>query len=245
MLKKAFTSLIIISFFFTGSFAQKSDQVTLKNGTIIRGTVVKMVPEGNVTINDLAGNTWVFKMEEIEQIEEVENPGLNNFWETSPGFINMTTIGFLAGSQNSEYIAPFSMQTSLGYLTNSGLYSGLLVGLEFLNVNHIPVMLDFQYPLWSGNAMPVVIVRGGYTIPSKFENDYYGTLYKYSGGITGAIGMGLKIRSMESFAWDISLLYRYMQINYTEDYEWQSYQNSYKDVYNRLEIRVGFYLGTH
>jgi hypothetical protein len=104
-------------------------------------------------------------------------------------------------------------------------------------------MADFQYYLGKGEVRPVVIARGGYALPSKRSSDHYGTAYSYSGGVTGAIGMGLKITSRERFAWDVSILYRYMEINYIEEYEWQDFPNTYKDVYNRLELRVGFYLG--
>jgi hypothetical protein len=234
--------------------AQQTDQVVLKNGTIIRGTIVKIQPEGNVTINDMAGNTWVYAMSEVEEIQKTDTPVLSRQYEPKdpavkqqlpgfdPGFVNMTSIGFLAGSQQSNYIAPFSMQTSFGYFSGTGVYGGFLTGLEFLNINHIPVMLDLQYTLRNSDVMPVLIARGGYAIPSKTHSENYGSDFTYSGGVTGAVGMGLKIRTRESFACDVSLLYRYMQVSYTQENDWQSYPTTYKDVYNRLEIRVGFYL---
>lgn len=243
MIKRIFTLLLATFLLPLACSAQNSDQVTLKNGSVIRGTVKKLVPDGNVTIDDMAGNTWVFRMDEVEQIEAIEGGTKHISGNLNPGLVNMTTIGFLAGSQNSEYIAPFSMQTSVGYMTSSGIYGGVLTGIEFLNINHIPLMIDFQYALKTGDVIPVLIARGGYMLPSKSTSDYYGTKYTYSGGPAGALGMGLKIRSRENFAWDVSLLYRYMQINYTEDYEWQDNLNKYRDVYNRLELRVGFYIG--
>ena len=103
-------------------------------------------------------------------------------------------------------------------------------------------MIDLQYALRNSDVMPVIIARGGYAIPSKMNKEYYGTDYSYSGGVTGAIGMGLKIRTRSNFAWDISLLYRYMQINYSEENDWQNYPVTYTDIYNRLEFRLGFYL---
>lgn len=246
------TVMALLAIFYAS--AQQTDQVMLKNGTIIRGTIVKIQPEGNVTINDMAGNTWVYAMSEVDEIQKTEvpaqgmQPGPRHAVtkESLPGFeqgfVSMTSIGFLAGSQRSNYIAPFSMQTSFGYLSGSGVYGGLLAGLEFLNINHIPVMLDFQYALRNSDVMPVLIARGGYAIPSRTHDEDYGSDYSYSGGVTGAVGMGLKIRTRESFAWDVSLLYRYMQVSYTQENDWQSYPTTYKDIYNRLEIRVGFYL---
>jgi len=52
----------------------------------------------------------------------------------------------------------------------------------------------------------------------------------------------LKIRTRASFAWDVSLLYRHMRISYTEEYDYNPVDYTNLDVYNRLEIRLGFYL---
>jgi hypothetical protein len=245
MLKKIYVTVIAILILGINLSAQKTDQVTLKNGSIIRGNIVKIVPDGNITINDRAGNTWVYSMNEIQDITKVKREFAKSGTGFSSGWANMTTIGFLAGSQSSSYIAPFSIQTSIGYRNNSGFYTGFLTGLEFINVTHIPVMFDFQYSLRDGDVSPVLIARAGYALPSKFKDEMYNTTYTYRGGVAGAVGVGLKIRNKDIFAWDVSVLYRYMQINYTEDYEWQEYQNNneFKDVYNRLELRLGFYLG--
>lgn len=224
--------------------AQKIDQVTLKNGTTIRGTVIEMVPEGNVTIDDLAGNTWVYAMKDVENISKTTSEFWKPIGEQHQGFVNMTSIGFLAGSQSSEYIAPFSLLTSFGYKTALGLYGGVLAGIEFLNVNHFPVMLDIQYDMRSGgNVTPVAILRGGYALPSRGKDDNYGTVYTYDGGLAGSVGVGLKIQKEPDFAWDIKLLYRHMRIGYTQDNDYQEYSTSYEDVYNRVELRFGFLFG--
>jgi hypothetical protein len=254
MLKRILLSVVVSALVIAPINAQKTDQVILKNGSTIRGNVVSIQPEGNVTIDDQAGNTWVFAMSEVKEILKIDDPGTGSGSAQKdlpaatypagfdPGFVNMTTIGFLAGAQNSNYIAPFSMQTSFGYYSAAGVYGGFLTGLEFLNINHVPVMLDVQYTLRNSDVMPVLIVRGGYAITSKAHSENYDSDYTYRGGVAGAAGMGLKIRTRDSFAWDVSLLYRYMQINYTQENDWQSYPTTYKDVYNRLEIRIGFYL---
>lgn len=245
-MQKKINAIVIVLFILgLNLYAQKTDQVSLKNGTVIRGNIVKIVPDAQVIIKDNAGNTWVFQMSDVSEIEAVDEVVTGSGRGFASGWVNMTGIGFLAGSQSSNYIAPFSIQTSIAYRNDMGIYTGLLSGLEFINVTHIPVMLDFQYALREGEVVPVLIARGGYELPSKFSDEMYNTTYTYSGGATGGIGIGLKIRNRDIFAWDVSLLYRYMQINYEEKYEYQDYNssNSFKDVYNRLELRVGFYLG--
>lgn len=244
MLKKELTTAILLMMISFSAIGQQLDQVTLKNGSIIRGNITEIIPGGNVTVNDRAGNTWVYAMNEIEDISKTEAEQLEGAAALHHGWVNITSIGFLAGSQSSEYIAPFSMLTSLGYKTATGLYSGLLTGIEFVSINHIPLMIDLQYDLRTeGTITPVAILRGGYTFPSRGTREMYGQETTYSGGIAGATGFGLKIMKENKFAWDVSLLYRYMRINYEENYDYQPYTNSYTDVYNRLEIRFGFYLG--
>ena len=243
MTKRIFLSLLTVILAITVLHAQRTDRVILKNGTTIIGDVEKIIPEESITINDRAGNSWVFSIADVAEIDKAEITRINGGFDVSLGWVNMSTIGVLAGSQKSEYIAPFSMQTSFGYFSQKGIYTGVLTGLEFLNVNHIPLMLDFQYALGRGDVVPVFIARGGYALPSKWEDEYNNSEFTYQGGIAGAIGAGLKIGSRDNFAWDVSLLYRHMQINYTESNQWQSYDNSYKDIYNRIELRVGFYLG--
>ncbi|MCF8226186.1 MAG: hypothetical protein K9J30_09935 [Bacteroidales bacterium] len=226
------------------SSAQQVDHVILNNGTTIRGQITEMETGGIVVINDLAGNTWVYKMSEVDKVKRTYYEQSSPILPEHRGWVNMTSIGFLAGSQQSQYIAPFSMQTSFGYKYISGLYTGLSTGIEFLNINHIPIMADLQYTLRNeGLINPVTILKVGYTFPSVSNNDYYGTTNTFNGGLCAAAGMGLKIRKEEKFAWDISILYRYMRINYSEEYEYQSTSNSYLDVYNRLELRLGVYLG--
>ena len=55
-------------------------------------------------------------------------------------------------------------------------------------------------------------------------------------------GIGLKIRTRNHFAWDIGLLYRYQKTSYTETYDWNNQEYDYKDIFNRIEIRLGFYI---
>ncbi len=238
MNKRIITLIIIFIIPIIGILAQSGDQITLKNGSVIRGAIVEIIPDGKVTINDAAGNTWVFDMNEIDHINQFEESENISSDQYPAGFVNMTSIGFLAGSKNSSQIAPFSLISSFGYKNSMGIYTGIATGIEFLNINHIPVLLDIQYFLEDKEVTPVFIFRGGYALPSAGDTDYY----TYKGGIAGSLGVGLKIRNKENFAWDISVLYRYMQINYSEYREWDHQDYAYTDIYNRLELRLGFYL---
>ena len=79
-------------------------------------------------------------------------------------------------------------------------------------------------------------------MPLSSDRTEYDIDYTYSGGPLVGIGVGLKIKSRAHFAWDIGLLYRYQQTSYMEKYDWNQQEYSYTDVYNRIEIRLGFYI---
>jgi TM2 domain-containing membrane protein YozV len=73
-----FTLFVCFSFI---SLAQQryEEVVYLKNGSIIRGTVIEQVPNVSLKIQTKDGNVFVYKMEEVEKITK-ELP-LNNFSE--------------------------------------------------------------------------------------------------------------------------------------------------------------------
>ncbi|MCK4919621.1 MAG: hypothetical protein KAS71_01165, partial [Bacteroidales bacterium] len=139
MNKKILILIIILLTPAIAILAQKVDEVTLKTGSVIRGSVIEINVDGKVIIDDVAGNTWVFNMSEIDNIKQVEAIEISGTGRYPSGWINMTSIGFLAGSNNSVQIAPFSLISSFGYKNSMSIYTGVATGIEFLNINHIPI----------------------------------------------------------------------------------------------------------
>lgn len=227
--------------------AQEVDHVYLKTGSIVRGKIVEIAPEDHVKIEDLSGNLWNFTMSEVEKItsepfqweqQKVPEPPAG----FDAGFVNMTSIGFLAGSSLNEQAAPFSLASVTGYRTSSGLFAGIGAGVEFLTRNYVPLFLDLRYDLFGGDVVPYLVVKGGYSLPLDGEDQNNDLTSKYSGGPLLGVGAGLKIRTRHHLAWDLSLLYRYMETSYTETYGWNNQEYEYTDIYNRIEIRLGLYI---
>ncbi len=227
--------------------AQETDHVYLKTGSIVRGKIVEIAPEEHVKIEDFSGNLWNFDMSEVEKITSEPYQ-----WEQKKvraeslgfeaGVVNMTSIGFLAGSSLNEQAAPFSLASVTGYRTPSGLFAGIGAGVEFLSRNYVPLFLDLRYDLFGEDVVPYLVVKGGYSLPLDREDQNYDLTSKYSGGPLLGVGAGLKIRTRHHLAWDLSLLYRYMETSYTETYGWNNQEYEYTDIYNRIEIRLGLYI---
>lgn len=230
----------------TPLLAQEVDHIYLKSGSVIRGHILEIEPEDHVKIEDLCGNIWYYPLTNVVRItaepylsERTVNREELKF---NKGFVNMTSIGFLAGSSSNNQVAPFSLVMVNGWRSSMGIFTGAGIGIEFLNTNHMPLFLDLRYDLFGSDVVPYLLTRGGYSFPLSPDRTEYDIEYTYQGGPMMAAGMGLKIKTRNHFAWDIGFMYRYQKTSYQETQSWNSQQYEYADVYNRIEIRVGFYI---
>lgn len=239
-------SLLIIVFATSMLRGQETDHVYLKSGSVIRGKIQEIAPMDHVKIQDLCGNIWYYTMSEVDKItSEPFEPGVS--FEKADmgfeaGFVNVTSIGFLVGSSYNSQVAPFSMQMVNGYRTPMGLFAGFGTGVEFLSSTYMPLFLDLRYDILGRDVVPYVLARGGYGIPLTSDRSQYDYSYEYFGGPMFGAGVGLKIRTRKHFAWDLELLYRHQETSYSETYEWNNQTYEYTDVFNRIEIRLGFYI---
>jgi hypothetical protein len=238
-------SLLLISATLIKTNAQDTDFVYLKSGSVIRGQVLEIEPIDHVKIQDLCGNIWYYKISEVEKITSEPYEALSSSKNRDgffAGYVNMTSMGFLAGSSNNAQLAPFSLLMVNGWLSPLGFFVGAGMGIEFLNTNYFPVFLDLRYDLIGKDLVPYLVAKGGYSFPMSSgysENDME---YTYQGGPLAAVGVGLKIRTREHFAWDVEVMYRYQKTSRSEQYGWNNQEYLYTDIYNRIEIRLGFYI---
>ncbi|MCK4879499.1 MAG: hypothetical protein KAS82_02525 [Bacteroidales bacterium] len=226
--------------------AQEADHVYLKSGSVIRGKIIEIEPVDHVKIEDMCGNIWFYKITDVEKItSEPFESGIRRDQEPigfEAGFVNMTSIGFLAGSSHNSQVAPFSLLMVNGYRTSHGLFAGIGTGIEFFSTNYLPLFLDLRGDLLEGDVVPYVMAKGGYGLPLSSDRSDYDISYEYSGGLLFGAGVGLKIRTRNHFAWDIELLYRYQETSYREIHDWNNQEYEYTDIFNRIEIRLGFYI---
>ena len=248
-MKKSLLSFCMILILFTALpsvlSGQDVDHVYLKSGSVIRGQILEIEPVNHVKIQDLCGNIWYYNTSEVIKItSEPFESGAKKESRAGfgPGFVNMTSLGFLAGSTNNMQVAPFSLVMVNGWRHTTGLFIGAGFGIEFLNTNYLPLFLDLRYDLTGKDVVPYLVVKGGYSLPMTSGYTEYDVEYAYQGGVLAAAGFGLKIRTREHFAWDVELMYRYQQTSRSEIYSWNAQEFQYTDIYNRIEIRLGFYI---
>lgn len=239
-------TLLLITILSSVALAQEVDHVYLKSESVIRGKILEIEPADHVKIQDLCGNVWYYQIGDVEKItSEPFESRKNSVPETlgfGVGFVNMTSMGFMVGSSSNEQRAPLSLLMVNGYRTPKGLFAGVGTGIEFFSTNYLPLFLDLRGDLLGTDVVPYVMIRGGYGMPLSADRTEYNTTYDYSGGFLFGAGIGLKIRTRDHFAWDVELLYRYQETSYTEKYDYNNQEYEYSDIFNRIEIRLGFYI---
>lgn len=67
--------MLAMSFSAAAAAVQMQDVVYLKNGSIVRGQIVELVPDGTVKIETADGSVFVFRMEEVERIAKEPQKG--------------------------------------------------------------------------------------------------------------------------------------------------------------------------
>jgi len=243
-----YTTLFLLasSVIMSSLLAQEVDHVYLKTGSVIRGNILEIALEDHVKIEDLCGNIWYYEIADVDKIssEAYRQEGRMNHTPIGfeKGFVNMTSMGFLAGSSSNTQVAPFSLVMVSGWRSELGFFAGVGLGVEFLSSNYMPFFLDLRYDLFGTDVVPYVVAKGGYSVPLSSDHTEYGAEFEYTGGPLFGAGVGLKIKTRSHFAWDIALMYRYQETSYKEVYDWDNQTYDYTDVYNRIEIRLGFYI---
>jgi hypothetical protein len=224
--------------------SQKLDVIELKNGSIIKGSILEIKPESHVKIETLCSNIWVFKMSEIAEIrsEIIEKPSKYEYNIKDKGFVNYTSFGILTGPSDNENSSAFSLDIVNGYKWNNRIITSIGIGYENFNEVYFPIFMDLRYEFQETILTPFSILKAGYLIPGwqKENLDYY--YYhdrKALGGLMLELGAGVKINLSDKNALTMSAAYRYQVIGHTEGV-YESTDYDYTTTMNRLSIKFGF-----
>lgn len=235
------------------SFAQKrkQDVVYLKNGSIIRGTIVLQDPGKLIKLKTSDNSLWVFTN---EQIDSITKPVIVRI-PPKTGYFNLTETGFLAGDYSNATRAIFSLINVNSWHFKNGISTGIGVGVELSKESYLPIVADVRYYFGQKRSVPFVSLQAGYSIPlgGSYEQIIYaindirvnpvyfpGPVPNYSndpisatGGFLVNPGIGIQTPLNENLAMTFGVGYRYMRYSYT--------RTDYKlDIdYNRLSLKIG------
>ncbi len=249
---KSIMVFLALLFYITQAFSQrgKGDVVYLKNGSIINGQIVSLLPNGQVKIKTRDNSLWVFESAGIDSIRKSFN--IRKITSIQSGFFNLTEAGILTGNSNNSKKAPFSLINICGWKFNNRISAGVGTGVEFLNETYLPVLADFRYYLKRQGGNPFFGIQGGYNIalekPDRIYSDpimnysqgYYlnSTLkMKANGGFLLNPMVGICTSLGGNLAFTISAGYRIMRNRYSRADEYKI------DIdYSRLSLKVGLLL---
>lgn len=203
---------IVFMFLYLTTNAQKykQDVVYLKNGNIIRGTILEMIPKETVKIETYDGSIFVYKLDEVEKttkeegtIKRAAKDSLSTKQQFNPrGYFIIARVGPSVRSGNSS-----NPDMAIGFINglqfNERLSLGL--GIEATNYsynNHkssatiTPIFFDMRVYFPVKRACPMISLQAGYSKVSdtsaQIDPTYFNPGFG-NGGLYMAFGIGLRI----------------------------------------------------
>jgi hypothetical protein len=264
LMSKLLVVTLIVIFSSTVSFGQTPgvSTVVLKSGLVVKGKILKIDLTDKLVIELPSGGSLEIKMEDIEQLTLADSqPNAASstlpYEKVKPQAIPFKEKGYYA---KVDFGLPFGLDTygdpslnvsismSGGHVLNRHLSLGLATGMDFYwwpNSVVNPLALEARGRFYNDNFTPYYSLQVGYGFLTSSE--YWSENTK--GGLFIAPGVGIISKKRDHTAWNLHLGFRSqtMQGEY-EDWIWrQDLQRSVlaqiheKIVYNRLELRFGFW----
>lgn len=176
-----FFALLVVGY--TTAEAQNNQEtIYLKNGSIVKGIILKEEPNGQISMTTSEGNFFVFNKDEIDNVVYGANNSVRkhyslsqknqhrlSLYHTYRGFVD-TGLAF----DLSDSDGYFSCSTSHGYQFNPHLFLGGGFAINYYfdaSEAVIPVFADFRYYITKRRITPYIGTKLDYSI-SKYGDEY-------------------------------------------------------------------------
>ncbi len=211
-MKTMLLTLIMAITAITAFGQDKIDVVYLKDGRVIKGSIIKPLDAGGVQIMTTESDVYTFSAAEVSRVarEEIQHDNLKNkvFVHDGKGFTNITTLGYgfgigsMGDANNDEDY--FAIHTVNGFHINRTISLGLGVGVEgYGNYELIPLYADIRvYPSLAEWA-PFLYGNLGYGLGILEKNT--------DGGLMAGIGGGIQRSVNTNLAFVASIGYRFQE----------------------------------
>ena len=204
-----------------GSFifcmAQELQEVVyLKNGSIIKGTVIEQVPGKSLKIQTNDGSIFAYEMSEVEKITKEQSTAYgqrggqrrsgqsmldgNGVQYGYRGFVELGyTVGTGDWGANRVEFA-----TSHGYQFNPYFYAGLGAGVNYYHegdgVVEVPIFADLRADILNNWITPYVDFRIGYTVydyTGFYMSPTVGCRFAFDNSLALNFGIGYTMQKVE------------------------------------------------
>jgi len=172
--------VLICTTIFAGAQQIYKDIVYLKNGSIIHGKIIELIPGKSIKIESRDSNIFVFQMDEIEKLtKEPIQKG------SSSGYFGIAQMGYAFGE--TDYGMDFlKLNIINGYRIDPYFAVGAGYGIRYYieeKVPLIPVFADFRVDLFDNKISTFFSFDFGYSFYAKDRFAGCGMLLTPSAGL--------------------------------------------------------------
>lgn len=240
--------LLLVSSLVRAQAPASPDILYLKDGSVIRGTLIESITGSHVRFQNLEGQVREYPMSEVSS---TKISGKNNrpVYELQPiGFSHSSSIGLMVGSGSYGDRANPSFQTINGVRIGKHWSTGIGTGLESFGYGTLlPLFAHGRYSLLKGAVSPYIDGMAGYSLAISSPNYYYWSdnYDENKGGITAGIGAGVKMMTGQRFGLTIGMGYRFQRLSRTYQGSWWNgndvfyYPVQERTDINRIDLRFG------
>ena len=242
------TGLLSFISVFSLSAQDYQEVICLKNGSVIRGTIVEQQPNVLLKVKTADGSIFVYPMNEVEKItkEEAinrESEKSNRIRTDVKGYRGSVEVGTIVNFRASGIPidrGAFSITTSHGYQFNHHLFLGAGIGLDYHAAGgslFMPLFADVRANFLNRDITPFWGVKIGYAVGSKVSE-------VVNPGIYFNPTFGIRFILKSDFAMNVALGYN-LQQQVVEEYFYSSYfwggdYYTVKYLRHGLSLRLGF-----
>ncbi len=225
---------LFVSFALVGQATNLEEVVYLKNGSIIRGTIIEQVPNQSIKIQTKDGSIFAYSMNEVEKItketpkaelsaQPVSKKNFDNSKVKEKGYTNITEFGGIF-KVNDQSALPhlFTLTTINGYQINRNGAIGFGTGIEIGKyektsrvktnlVLNIPFFIDGRYYILKKRVTPLLAFGAGYNHSINLSG------FAAKGGAMAYHQIGIRFYAAEKVSLIFSLGYRFQHSYYRFD----------------------------
>ncbi|MEI7980909.1 MAG: hypothetical protein WCI71_04605 [Bacteroidota bacterium] len=216
-MKQIFTVILFLTIGYV-AIAQQSyqDVVYLKNGSIIRGTIIEQVPNKSIKIETADRNVFVYQIDEIEKMskEPIQNVDLSSKKSSQfkSGYLRLFETGYGFGIGDNKGNGFIKFHAINGYQFNPYFSLGFGTGLKYyIDAESllIPLFVDLRAHFIDGTVSPYFALGIGYSLQviPKFKglgfllNPSIGASFKLGSKVALNLGTGYSMQIAEGDNW--------------------------------------------
>ncbi len=256
MKKAAISLLLLAQLLLVSSWVSAQAPVTpdilyLKDGSMIRGTLIESIAGSHVRFKNLEGDVRQYPMSEVDRTKVAGKNNRPALELKGIGYSHSTNVGLMVGGGSYRAQSGPSFQTINGIRIGQHWSTGVGTGIEDFGYGaQIPIFAHGRYTPFKGVISPYIDAMVGYSLSlTKPYTYYYDDIFrddKNKGGTTAGIGAGVRFMAGPRFGVTVGMGYRFQRLerHYTNTW-WDGSATRYYPVdevtnVNRVELRFGF-----